>query len=205
MNNFKFKITEEFMNFINKQVTQTVIDQEYYLKLSQSEYDAFKEYIDAPKNILELGCGLGRMSIFLNHQLEQEAKFILADFSLYSENIKYGWNPKESYYNNLEYTEKFAKLNNLHNFNLFDLKNDDISRLSNVDLVMSFLSVGFHYPIEQYFLKLLKITSDDAVMIFGIRNDIDIDFYKKYFNNVIINNNTVNTKERILILKGKIL
>ena len=70
---------------------------------------------------------------------------------------------------------------------------------------MSFLSVGFHYPIEQYIEKLLKITTDDCIMIFGVRqNFINLEDYKKYFKTVLLEKNSIKTKEQILILKDKL-
>ena len=201
---FKFKIDKNFNFFAEKQITQIKVDPDFYNKMSLSEYSAIAKHLNNPKNILELGCGLGRMSIFLNAHLKKPAHFILADVSETSSKIKYGWNPKESYYNDLELTAKFSELHGLKNFETFNLLERDVSELKNIDLVMSFLSVGFHYPIDQYFKKLLKVTSDDAVMIFGIRRGaVDVSKYKRFFHEVYIEKNSVPSKEDLLILKRK--
>lgn len=202
---FEFKITDEFLHFAKKQITQVNVDTDFYLKMSISEFNAIKNYLKKPQKVLELGCGLGRMSIFLNSQLDEpKPYFILADVNKESSSIKYGWNPKESYYNSLDLTARFAQLHDLTNFETFDLLNQDLSSLSEIDLVMSYLSVGFHYPIEDYLEKLFEVTTDDCQMIFGIRkgkyNPKD---FEKYFKSVNLVKNSIETKEEILILSQK--
>ena len=202
---FKFNIKKNFSYLAKKQITQLRVDPDFYLKMSKSEYKAIRAYIERPNKILELGCGLGRMSIFLNHKLTgYNPHFILADVSKESSNTKYGWNPKGSYYNDLELTADFAKQHGLDNFVTFDLLSDDLSSLKDVDLVMSFLSVGFHYPIDQYLKTLLDITSNNCTMIFGVRKGkYNTSDYLKYFKNIYIEKNSVRSKEDILILKNK--
>lgn len=198
-----FKITEEFLDLMNQQVTQTKVDLDFYNKMSESEYNAFRNYIDSPTSVLELGCGLGRMSIYLNSKLKNNPHFILADVTAQSDKVRYGWNPGESYYNDLDLTAKFCKMNGLPSFSTFDLNSRKITELENIDLVMSFLSVGFHYPIEGYLEDLIKITSKDAVMIFGVRSGIysSKDFEDKFSQVDFINNQIEETKEQILILR----
>lgn len=203
MKDFKYKFTDEYKEIAGMQVTQIKKDKEFYLKMSSSEYEVIKSYIKRPNRILELGCGLGRFSIFLNSQLEHNPEFLLADFSKISEKVKYGWNPKESFYNDLELTSQFCRENNLHNFSIVDLAEDNLKNLSDIDLVISMLSVGFHYPIESYMPTLLDITSDNAIMIFGVRSGIyDVsDFENSFAHITLLENNLVDTKEDLLILR----
>ena len=201
---FKFNISDEFRYFAGRQITQVKVDPDFYLKMSVSEYEAIKDHIGMPKKILELGCGLGRMSIYLNHMLDHDPHFILADVTKESQKIKYGWNPEDSYYNSLELTGKFAELHGLNNFETHNLLTEDLNQYKNIDLVMSYLSVGFHYPIDDYISTLLNITSDNCTMIFGVRRGkYNIGDYEKYFSNIFVEKNTVDTKEDLLILKGK--
>jgi len=197
------KFNKETLDIAKLQVTQLKNDDiDFYDKLSDHEYEIFKNYIDKPKRILELGCGLGRMSIYLSKQLDYNAEFILADYDNISEKIKYGWNPGKSLYNKLDLTTKFCLMNNLVNFETFDLSKHDISKLKDIDLVISVMSVGFHYPIEQYMKKLLKICNGD--MIFGIRKRKSIynkESFSKYFETIIIKEVDFKIKESIMILK----
>jgi len=194
---FKFKINDEFRPCIHAQIVGEAKNKGAYDLGSQTEYETIKNFIRNKKKFLEVGCGLGRMSIYCNSQLDYKAEFILADSNGNPNKFKrYGWKPKDGYYNNLKLTEKFAKLNGLNNYKIFDMNKEDLLTLSGIDVVMSFFSVGFHYPIEDYMGKLLTITNDNCVMIFGLANGIhpecnySQDRFKKYFKKSKIIENT---------------
>jgi len=199
------KFDEDTLDIAKLQVTQLKKgDYDFYDKLSTHEYETFKNHIGKPKRILELGCGLGRMSVYLNKQLDYDTEFILADYDNVSEKIKYGWNPGKSLYNKLNLTTKFCLMNNLVNFKIFDLSKNDILKLKNIDLVISVMAVGFHYPIEQYMEKLLKICNGN--MIFGIRKrkcEYNKKTFSKYFKTIMIKDIDLVIKERIMILKDR--
>ena len=178
------KIPESCIDHARVQVTQSTTpaiseawkESEDYKKayslFCAKEFELIKPYIGSPKNVLDLGCGIGRMSVYLHTQLRDDSiHYILADGndeSLFK--IKYGWNNKKSrYYNSINLMNLFAESNGLKNFRSVNLQKESIEDLRNIDLIMSFLAVGFHFPIEEY-LETLKISaSSDCVMIFGIR------------------------------------
>ena len=74
---------------------------------------------------------------------------------------------------------------------------------SNIDLVVSVLSVGFHYPIEDYIEVLKDITTKNAILVFGVRRGVySVDSFKGQFENIaLLKNLFVDTKEDILILE----
>jgi len=202
----KFKFPDESQGFAERQVTQITKDSEFYSAISNSEYHLISEYIDQPKTILELGCGLGRMSVYMNWMLQDtDIHYILADSTcdVFPAKVKYGWNPASGFYNDLAVTESFCKLNGLTNFEILDLQYGSLNAFSDISLVMSFLSVGFHYPIDMYLETLMDITSDDAVMIFGIRKgqyDVN-DFNDKFSMVTISEQKNIDTREDILIVR----
>lgn len=199
------KFNKEILDIAKLQVSQLRKgDIDFYDKLSVCEYETFKHYIGKPKKILELGCGLGRMSVYLNKQLDYDPKFILADFDDVSKKIKYGWNPGKSFYNKLNLTNKFCLMNGLINFETFDLSKNDILKLKDIDLIISVMSVGFHYPIEQYMEKLLKICNGN--IIFGIRKNNSMynkESFSKYYETIIIKKVNLEVSESIMILKDR--
>ena len=144
---------------------------ESYYQLTQNEYKTFQSHLpNFPKTILDLGCGLGRVSVYINKMHDvKDTKYILADSSKISEKITMGWNPGESWYNDLSMTKEFCDLNGLVNYEIFNLINDQLMLLNDIDLVYSFMAVGFHYPIEDYFSILKRIMKKDGIMIFGVR------------------------------------
>lgn len=199
-----FIFNDKFKKLITTQVTTVKEDLEEYTKLSEIEYEVIKLYLDPyPKTVLELGCGLGRMSIFLNKKHPGNTKYYLADRSEFTKQKEmYGWNPK-TWYNDLTQTKEFCELNDLTNFELIDLSMDGLERLKDIDLVFSVMSVGFHYPIEDYLGILKKIISKDGLMMFGVRSGV----YEKSsmlntFKVVNFHDIPSNKKEKLLVLKG---
>lgn len=205
---FKFRISNEFKELSMLQLTGMTEDD--CLNLCISEYNLFKDYIKSPTTVLELGCGLGRMSIFLNSELKNEdIHYILADSTFDNNSPEYGWKANKGYYNDLELTRKFSERHGLTNFEVIDLEKDNFDKFKEVDLVMSFLSVGFHYPVEDYVDNIMKISSNNCICIFGVRrNKYSEKYFEDYFNDIkLIENkfcfNGKRIKEDILILEGK--
>lgn len=204
----KFKFTKEILEVAKLQVTQIkdFSKRDYYNELCVSEFSQIREHLNNPKTILELGCGLGRMSVYLNHYFKDDSiKYILADYDVLNKKPKYMWNPKKQYYNKLHLTKKFCLINNLKNFKILNLGKESINKLKDVSIVMSFLSVGFHIPIEDYIKNIMKIINNDSVLFFGIRKSkYNQKSFKKYFNNRIIKTQeSIYTREQILILTNK--
>jgi len=204
----KFKFPEQSYVFAEKQITQLMRDLDFYETISQSEYNSISQVIDKPKTILDMGCGLGRMSVYMNSIMKDESiHYILADSTQeIPEKMRYGWNPSGGFYNDLKLTSDFCKLNGLSNFETFDLKNNDLTKLTSVDLIMSFLCVGFHYPIDMYMDKFKQIISPRGVMIFGVRKQkYDKSIFESQFGKVtIVEQPNIDTREDILILENMI-
>lgn len=202
MNKFKFR--DKYLKYAELQITQVKKNIDFYETISKSEYNAIKDFIAEPNKILELGCGLGRFSVYLNWQLDYSPKFYLADFSELSEKVRYGWNPKDSVYNDLDFTSNFCKDNGLNNFEIINLRYNKISKLEKQDLICSFLSVGFHYPLEEYLGEFRLISDESTLFIFGARKGVySKDKLLEYFKEInIVQNEEASIKEEILILRG---
>ena len=175
-----------------------------YQKYSGLEYEIIKPYFGNPNKILEIGCGIGRMSIYINSQLDYEPKFILLDGTGHQPRYGYSEININKFYNNMKMTGEFCRLNGLTNFMLFDINKHKLSELSEVDMVTSFLAVGVHFPIEHYLDELMNITTDDCVFIFGIRTNsvYDVHTFENYFKDIIIVQNNKEV-ENFLIMRGK--
>jgi len=173
---FNFRVNDGEIRFY--QILQISPHLDKYLDGSIDEYEKLKDEIGTPKKVLELGCGIGRSSIFLKNMLNLTAKFYLADFDsneYYKEGRKkefLGYVKEPVPFNSLEVTKRFCIDNNLENLELVDLATDNIKELSDVDLVYSFNAVGYHWSIEDAVRKydLENITTKDVKFIFGVRN-----------------------------------
>ena len=137
-----------------------------------------------PTQVLDIGCGLGIYDLALHDFYKNNIKFHLLDKTTTEEEEKklyYGYNKKGAFYNNLNYTKEFLMLNGIDEKNInCIIVNDDNNvtnkylqdNLSNVDLIISIISWGFHYPVETYIDTVHKILSDDGLLCFHCR-DID--------------------------------
>lgn len=176
---YKFNVTDESINFY--MLLQVSADKSIVLKASIDEYEKLKEEIGMPKKVLDIGCGIGRSSVFLRNMMDlEDTMFYLADFN---ENIQYrngitgiplGYfndaDPKP--FNNIEDTKRFCEANNLNNIKIIDLGTNAINKLRDIDVVYSFHAVGYHWSVKEavYTYSLECITSKDAKAIFGVRN-----------------------------------
>lgn len=188
---FVFDIPANFVKIASLHVTQLNFDKSAYDEISRVEYDAFSDIIGKPKRLLDIGCGLGRMSIYIKNVAElNDTKFILADGNTFPANINnsiYGFSRNKRIYNNLSMTKDFCIINNLTNLELFNIETDNFDKINKVDFVMSFLSAGYHYPLEDIMPNILKIATKDCKMVFGVKEGLySVSMFEDMFERVEI-------------------
>jgi SAM-dependent methyltransferase len=144
---------------------------EYYHKLSVFEFEQIEKFLGNPKKVLEVGCGIGRSSVFVNHLLKDDSvEYVLADRHGFPKQNTGAFAPSEDeYYCDLDQTLAFAKLNGINNASTFDTELSDWNSLKNVDLIFSTCSFGMHVPIERYIDRMIATCNSGATMIFGTR------------------------------------
>jgi len=210
MKKYTYKYSEAQLVYMKEQIWEARLDLDLYNNLSLYEFIQIEQYLGNPKTVLEVGCGLGRGSIFLNHLLKDDKiKYILADRSGYTNNGG-SYNPdKDEFYNDLILTEDFCKNNGIKNIRTFDTELDDWTSLSKVDLIFSLCSFGMHVSIERYIDRLMATANDSCTMIFGTRNangsQYDENSFKDLFETVIYiptDHQTPFPHENWLILKN---
>lgn len=120
-----------------------------------------------PQTCLELGAGIGRMSVYFYKRFYPEALFYLQDGDRGT--TQYGsirGNKEGEYYNSFEATRDFCNANGLNNFQVLqDLT--DVDRP--IDFCYSFASIGFHWHIDLYLNKLPPLLADGATVMFELR------------------------------------
>lgn len=209
---FAFDIAP-YMDYARLQVSQTQVDVNDYLKLTRLEFETAQPHIGNPKRVLDLGCGLGRSSVYMNYRLgDPSIHYVLADSTQVPASmtaVRTGWNPGAVFYNDMCRTAAFARAHGLTNFSTIDIRESPVSELAPVDLVMSFLSVGFHYPIEDALPDLIRILNPGGVMIFGVRHGIYSNAsFRGAFKYVTLIQDTIaegmggRSREDLLILRG---
>ncbi len=151
------------------------------------EFQTFKNYLPhSVNNIMDIGCGLGIINIYLNSIYKKNTNFFLLDKNRVDKKIKYGFSSNYESYNDLSETKNLLLNNeiNLDQINLFDVEKT-INIKEKIDLVISLKSMGYHYPLETYLNLFKKHCSQDAIFIFDIsKGNYDSISLKRIFKKV---------------------
>lgn len=176
---FKYKHNPEHLFLILDQVWEAKEehggDLTVYDRLAPYEVSQIKEFLpEDPKVIWEMGAGLGRGSIYLNHYYgnKKSRRWYLFDRDGFSEENMGAFKPKkDEYYNDFKLGESFCKLNGLDTFLYLDTEIEgDWAQAYPPDLVFSFCSFGMHVELERYMDKMISKSKDSTVFIFGTRH-----------------------------------
>lgn len=168
---YSYKYSKEHLWYMEEQVWECRDNLDVYSDLSEYEYDQMNSFIpEHPRVIMDLGCGLGRAAIYLNALFQDPTiHYILADTTGITSGRHGAWN-EDQYYNSLDLTSDFCRLNGMTNFEVFDTKKDSFNQLYDIDFIISLCAFGMHNPIEDVMPDLIHISTNDVTMIFGTRN-----------------------------------
>lgn len=176
---FKYKYREEHLRLIFEQVWEAREEfggsLQIYNELAPYEVSQIEEFLPKdPKVIWEMGAGLGRGSIYLNHYYgsKKSRRWYLFDRDGISEKNTGAFNPKEDeYYNDPKLGASFCELNGLTTFQYLDTEVEEDWKVPYPpDLIFSFCSFGMHVSLERYIDRLIGASSPDVTMIFGTRH-----------------------------------
>ena len=196
--------TNFFVNYFQVQNFEKITEDLFY-----KEFETFKNYIpNSAENIMDIGCGLGIINIYLNEFFEKKPVFFLLDKNRVDRKIKYGFSSNYESYNDLNETKNILLNNNIDTncINLFDVEKQFLIT-KKMDLVISLKSMGYHYPINTYIELLRNCCTKDTVFIFDIGdNQYDENYLKKIFDDVkiIYEEKTNNVLRRLCCKKFKI-
>ena len=193
-NFFTSIITKYFLN--SKQIGTK------YYEAMQSEFLTFKEYIDfnEDEHFLSIGGGLGGLELIINENL-QDKNYHFIERNFVSKKVVYGWSGKvnNEAYNDLNIQRSFLEINGMKpsQINIFDYDKDKLPD-QKFDVIISLLSLDYHYDFEIYVEYLRKISHLNTKIIF---DTIRPDYFLKIFKNVKVlatQENTIHKSKRIL-------
>lgn len=139
-----------------------------YSKDIEKEFNQLIKFLpDTCNSIVDIGCGLAGMSILLSNYFSNP-KLYLLDENKISEKVRYGFSEEDSFYNSFDILKKILEMNYIKNYS-FIKPDNDFSEIKNVDLVISLLACGFHFPLFFYFGRIFNCLSEKGVFICDIR------------------------------------
>ena len=195
----RFLFTNFFVNFFisQKEIENKINDE--FLK----EFNSIKSYLPkSSKNILDIGCGLGVINIYLNDYYSKKSYFTLIDKNYIDKKVTYGFNNNSESYNKLEVTKDFLMSNGFKTEQLQLINADENFVLNNkYELIISLFSMGYHYSIKNYIDIIKKNSTKSTKVIFDLSMEYnELNEVKKYFNKVVIIKNDNEVKQNYLRL-----
>ena len=154
-----------------------VWDRESYQKSKRENFETLDAYLDyPPKRILDIGCGLAWESRMFNEKYGTELWLLDGDVTDNETKLKtassgsYHYTADEFlFYHKLDTLDKELKKLNTQNYRLIDCNNINIPEEIKFDLITSWASCGFHYPINTYRNLILKHSTADTRVIMDLR------------------------------------
>jgi len=157
-------------------------DHEYFKEWLKPEHVAQKteyfEILDAycqptPHSILDIGCGLAFESRDFNKKYGTELYLLDGDFnSNTTSNLRrkdFGPKGNMMYYTGLQRLKNFFDCQNVSNYHMVDADCIEIPQDKKFDLICSWLSCGFHYPVDDYRDLMIKHSHTNTKIIVDIR------------------------------------
>jgi hypothetical protein len=173
-------LNEKELHFIKLQKTylQNVsfkeIETTFYEGLQQ-DYEIIKPYLPEKVNaFIDIGCGIGGVNYHISNHYNHQPEVHLLDKSGVSDDIGYGYKQYASFYCSLPMARSFLKRMGVPKDHIFthDMLTGEYPA-NKVDLVVSFISWGFHYPIYEYFAQVNKSLNSGGVVITDVRKGIE--------------------------------
>lgn len=122
-------------------------------------------------SVLDIGCGIaGYHSEWMKNIEGELFLFDKSTFSLSS--LRYGMGSSERYYNSLKLAKNFLVRHGIESnrIHTIEVGQEKFSHRK-YDLIVSFLSLGFHYHIETYWIDIIDSLADEGLVVIDIRNN----------------------------------
>jgi hypothetical protein len=157
--------------------------------------------------ILDIGVGIGGYHKKWIREYSKNATLYLMDNSEFNiKALSYGHGSSDRYYNSLFLTRQF--LNNFDNSNVkvetIEIKKEYPGKIpDHLDLIVSFISWGFHYSLEDYWSTITeRMSLISSIILIDVRKHSQSYNFLKAQNNFSLEIVSSNSKyDRILVRK----
>lgn len=177
-----------------------------YMDDMAHEYAVIKSALpEECRSVLDIGCGIAGINIFIQqHYNGKDLKFYLLDKSAVEDNVFYLFNARGAFYNSLDLARDTLVSSGIKKENIDLLEANEKNEINvphSLDLIISLISWGFHYPITTYLDRVYELLSDKGRLIVDVRKETDgLSLLKSRFNHVQIIEETT-TRQRIVCSK----
>lgn len=164
-----------------------------YREEVQIDWDGIAPFLpDEVHKSLDIGCGVGGVNEFIYRRFAdvKSLSMTLADKDGVTDKIRYGMSRNPSVYNSLQCSVDYLTSVgvSLDSIKTVDLNASQLPEDESFDLIISLISLGFHYPVDVYLDYLIDHLNDRGVLILDCRSGSGgIELLKRYFDVVKIN------------------
>ena len=161
--------------------------------IEDTKYDIEKVLEIKPngENIVDIGCGLGLMMAHLNDEFKNIHLIDKTGLELNKRVSGTGSIESFGFYTDLEFAEKLVKENTQANVKTFT---PDKMPSERYDVIISFYSWGFHYPIDVYSDWAISSLAQDGAIVLTAR-DIRVNEYITYFRHKGLDAGLIETRQ----------
>lgn len=153
--------------------SEGVWDTDLYQGYKQENFDVLDKYLEAPPlKILDIGCGLAWESRHFYHKYGSELWLLDGDIKNNTTGTTGSYHTTADdflFYHPLTDLDTEFKKANIQNYHLVDCNNINIPSDVKFDLITSWLSCGFHYPVNTYRDLILKHSHENTKVIMDLR------------------------------------
>jgi SAM-dependent methyltransferase len=143
------------------------------------EYEVIKPFLPQKcSKILDIGCGVCGIDVLLyrHYNCDESLEFYLLDKTDITKKIYYGFKKEAAFYNSFEAAQKLLCNNGIQKSRLHFIEaSPDFHTFVNtkIDLVISLLSWGYHFPVSTYLHQVHNIMSRGRHLILDIRKETE--------------------------------
>lgn len=143
------------------------------------EYATIKQYLpEGCSSVLDIGCGVAGIDVclFRHYGSSDALSFYLLDKSSVNEKVYYSFSEQGAFYSSLPVAKGLLVKNGIPDRNVHTIEADEDSSIDiegSVDLVISLISWGFHYPVSTYLDRVHELLSPGGSLIMDIRKNTE--------------------------------
>lgn len=167
-----------------------------FVKSLINDYNEIKKFLpEKATKILDIGCGLAGIDLFLfrHYKNDPKTRLYLLDKNEVDENVYYGFQKYGSFYNSLIQSENFLTENGISKSQIFlkEVVNNKLPQ-EKFNLIISLISWGYHYPVETYLEEVYQKMTPQGILILDIRKGTrgEEKIKRKFKNSKIISETT---------------
>jgi SAM-dependent methyltransferase len=167
---------------IGKARTQRLYAEDIY-----GEYRSFRAALPSTcTTVLDIGCGMAGIDVYLHrHYAPQPIQFYLLDKTQLEKKVWYLFTSQAAFYNSLPIAKQLLVSNGIPDPNIHLIEANPRNTIPvdvPVDVALSLLSWGFHYPVATYLQAVYELVSDRGIVILDVRNGTDgLDMLRQRF------------------------